>query len=109
MEELDSSCLGHRLHHQHPGHDGIPGKVPLEKRLVEGHVLQRNDAPSFLQLQDSIHQKKRIAMRNDLHDRPYIQRFHQLSFLACREASSATCRSSSVTRFLSSGRRPIPA
>ena len=38
------SCLRHRLHDQHAGHQRMAGEVALKKRLVHGHVLDGDHA-----------------------------------------------------------------
>jgi hypothetical protein len=58
----DGAGLGHRLDHQHAGHDGIAGKVALKKRLVEGYILDGYQALAALELDDSVNQQKRVAV-----------------------------------------------
>ncbi len=38
---------------------GWPGKVPHEERLVDGHVLDADDALAVLQLDDPVDQQQR--------------------------------------------------
>ena len=49
------------------------GKVPLEKRLVRGHVLQRHYAPVGHDLHHAVDQQERIAVRQDALDGNNIQ------------------------------------
>ena len=39
-----------------PGISGAPGKVPLEEVLVDGDVLDRDDAPPRLVVRDGVDQ-----------------------------------------------------
>src|SRR6266545_4362341 len=67
-EEADRGDLSHRFHDQHPRHDRIAGKMPLEEFFVEGHVLNPDHALSLLDLEDPVHQEKRVTVRKDLKD-----------------------------------------
>ena len=40
----------------------MAGKVALEERLVDGHVLEADDAPLTVDLEDPVHQEKRVTM-----------------------------------------------
>ena len=53
----DAAGLGHRLNHQHAGHDGIAGKMALKERLVDGHVLDGHQALGRLELDDPVDQR----------------------------------------------------
>ncbi len=64
----DAAGLGHGLHHQHAGHDGIAGKVALEKRLVDGHILDGHQALGGLELDDPVDQQKRVAVGKKTQD-----------------------------------------
>jgi len=64
----DGAGLGHRLDHQHAGHDRIAGKVALKKRLVHGHVLDRDQPLAALKLDHSVDQQKRVAVGEQTQD-----------------------------------------
>src|SRR5205814_1417619 len=60
--------LCHRLDDEHPGHDRMSRKMPLEERLVDRHVLDADDPLLPFHLDDPVHEQERIAMRQDVHD-----------------------------------------
>ena len=47
------------FHNQHSRHDGQPGKVSREKRFVDGHVLDGDDALFALQIKHAVDQQER--------------------------------------------------
>ena len=51
-----------------PGMIGKLGKVAGEERLVDGHILDRDDALLALNLHHAVDQKERKTMRQDRHD-----------------------------------------
>ena len=66
--EPDRGDLGHRLDDQHPGHDRVSREVALKELLVERDVLDPDDPLALLELQDAVHEKERVAVREDLQD-----------------------------------------
>ena len=64
----DGPGLCHRLNHQHAGHDRIVGKVALKKGLVHGHILDGYQALAALELNHSVDQQKRVAVRKQSQD-----------------------------------------
>ena len=70
------TCLGHRLDRQNAGHDGRAWKMTVEERLIDGDVLQRNDAFVGVDLNDTVHQEKRMPVRKNPHDLSNAQ-FHE--------------------------------
>jgi hypothetical protein len=63
LEGEHAGRLRHGLDDQHARHDGTAGEMPLEKRLVERHVLERHDLAAGRVLENTIDQQERIAMR----------------------------------------------
>src|SRR4051812_49395823 len=43
-------------------------KMPLKKRLIDGHVFQPDDTLLFLYLDDPVHEQERVSVRENLHD-----------------------------------------
>ena len=43
-EDGHAADLGHRLDDQHAWHDRVAGEMPLEERLVDGHLLDADGA-----------------------------------------------------------------
>ena len=58
--------LRHGFNHQHAGHDGVAGEMPLEERLVEGDILDGNQTLGALKLHHAIDEKKGIAMGKEV-------------------------------------------
>jgi hypothetical protein len=54
--------LGHRLHHQNAGHDGIAGEMALKERLVDGDIFDRHQPPGRLEFDDPVDEQKRVAV-----------------------------------------------
>jgi hypothetical protein len=73
LQQQDAAGLGHRLHHQHAGHDRIAGEVAVEERFVDGDVLDGHDPLGALELDDAVDQQKRIAVGQKFHDLPNVQ------------------------------------
>src|SRR5437762_9205081 len=71
-----ASDLRHRLDDQHARHDRVAWEMSLEKRLVDGDVLEPYYALFFLDLEDPVHQQERIAVWQHLHD--VFDRIHPL-------------------------------
>src|SRR5579863_3448838 len=63
FEEQNGAGLRHRLNNQDARHDRISGKVPVEERLVDGDILDGDNALGALDLDYAIEQKHGIAMR----------------------------------------------
>ena len=55
--------LGHALDDQDPWHDGFSREVSLKITLVDGNILQADDALEPLDFENGIHQQERIAVR----------------------------------------------
>src|SRR6266581_1320981 len=70
------TCLGHRLDRQNAGHDGGAWKMTVEERLIDADVLQRNDAFVRVDLNNTVHQEKRMPVRKNPHDLSNAQ-FHE--------------------------------
>ncbi len=51
-----------------PGMIGIAGKVALEERLVDGHILDGHQALAALELDHSVDQQKRVTVRKEIQD-----------------------------------------
>jgi hypothetical protein len=54
VRQQDRGDLRQRLDHQHARHQRRAGKMPLEEFLVDGDVLDGDDAPAGLVLRDGI-------------------------------------------------------
>jgi hypothetical protein len=52
----------------------VAGKVTLEERFVEGHVLERGKALAGLVFDYAINQQERESMRQELGDSPDVDR-----------------------------------
>src|SRR3989338_3626762 len=72
VQQNDAAHLRHRLHDQHPGHDGAAREVSAEEVFVHRDVLQA-DRPRPAQLHDAVHQEKRVPMGQDLFDLGDVQ------------------------------------
>ncbi len=64
-QDVHSRRLRHGLYNQDSRHHWEIGKMPLEEWLIRGHVLD-SDNPIFRQLNNPVHQQKRIAVRQNL-------------------------------------------
>ena len=73
--------LRHRLEDQHARHHRVAREVALEELLVEGDVLDADDALARLELEDPVHEQERVAVRQDLQDfaDSDLQRRHKCS------------------------------
>src|SRR5690349_17920920 len=58
--------LCHRLDDEESWHDHLAAGVVAEERLVESHVLQSADPDARFHLDDAVHEKKGIPMREEL-------------------------------------------
>ena len=67
-EKQNSAGLGHRLDDENRRHDRMTGKVAHEEWFVERYVLDAHHAV-LRKLGDPVHQKERIAVRHDLHNK----------------------------------------
>src|SRR5262245_55001260 len=65
--------LSHRLQDQHRWHDVPLRNMPPEKRFVRGDMFQPNGAFIWVELDDAVHEEKRIAMREISLDGQAIQ------------------------------------
>src|SRR5256712_7317848 len=90
----DRRHLRHRLDDEHARHHRIAGKVALEKRLVQRHVLDGLDALPHVALEHAVDQQERIAMRQVTHDLVDIHGRHDHVSSVSRARSSARNRSS---------------
>ena len=61
LAQQEAAHLSHRLQQQDARHDRRPGVVPLEERLVHGHVLDANGSLVPIHLDHAIHQEHRVA------------------------------------------------
>ncbi len=75
LQHQHARHLRHGLHHQHARHHRKIGKMAHKERLIDGDVLDSDDALLF-QLQDGIHQKHRIAMRQNVADLLDVEKGH---------------------------------
>jgi hypothetical protein len=57
--------LSQGFNYQNARHHRRSGKVSLEKRFVDTDLLDANDTLLRNQLHDSIHQEKRVAVRQE--------------------------------------------
>ena len=67
--------LRHAFDQQHAGHDRMVGKMTLELRLVEGHVLDADAGFVAADVDDPVDQQKRIAMRQRFQELQDVHRF----------------------------------
>jgi hypothetical protein len=58
--------LGDGLHYQHAGHDGQAGKMAVEKWLVDGDVLDGDDALFAFEFENTVDEQQRITVRKYL-------------------------------------------
>ena len=68
---FDLALIGHLRHglELHDSrHDGLAWPMPLEIRLVEGHVLDPDSRLVTLELDHAIHHEEWIAMRQEVQD-----------------------------------------
>jgi len=56
------------LDHHDAGHDWVVREVARELGLIDGDVLEGDDARARLDLQDAVDEQQRIAVRQDGHD-----------------------------------------
>ena len=75
LENQHARRLRHGFHDQDAGHNRKLRKVPVEKRLVDGDILDA-DNPFRLEFEDAIDKQERVAMRQDLPDLIDIQNGH---------------------------------
>src|SRR5580658_1836015 len=64
-QQQRSARLCNGFHDQHARHNGQLRKMSREKRFVDGHVLNGNNALPALQLKHAVNQQERIAVRQD--------------------------------------------
>src|SRR5260370_18255321 len=67
-QQQQSSRLAHRLHHQYPWHEWILREVSLEKRFVDGDILDSYDPLLTAHFSNAVQQQVREAVENDPHD-----------------------------------------
>jgi hypothetical protein len=91
-QEKDGSNLSHRLKDQYPRHDRIAREMALEKRFVDRYVLDPNNTLSWFHLFDTIDEKERIAVRENLENATNIGAHSSSSFSPVCSASSRCTR-----------------
>ncbi len=69
----DTACLRQGFDDQDPGHDRVLRKMTLEKMLVDGDILDAHSALADFELDDSIDQQERKAMRKNFLNRDRIE------------------------------------
>ena len=67
-EEKSAAGLGDGFDHEDAGHDGVAGEVALEELLVDGDVLDGDDALVGLHLDDAVDEEEGVAVRQEGHD-----------------------------------------
>ncbi len=67
LEHQNARHLRHGFQLQHARHDGMPGKMPLKIRLVDGDVLDADDVVA-VNLHHPVHHQERRTVRQHLHD-----------------------------------------
>ena len=67
-EEKSAAGLGDGFDHEDAGHDGVAGEVALKKLLVDGDVLDGDDALARLHLEDAVDKEEGVAVRQEGHD-----------------------------------------
>src|SRR5687767_7059962 len=60
--------LSHGFNGQYAGHDSRTWKMPIEKRLIDGDILERDDPFIRIDLDDAVDQEKRVSMRKNPHN-----------------------------------------
>ena len=66
--------MGDGLDHEDAGHDGVVGEVALEVGLVDGDVLDGDDAFGAFDLEDAVDEEEGVAMGEDRHDLEDVER-----------------------------------
>src|SRR5262249_31798651 len=64
-QQQRAARLGDRFYDQNPGHDGQIGKMTSEKRFIHRDILDGHDPRVALQVDDSVNQQEREAVRQD--------------------------------------------
>jgi hypothetical protein len=77
-EDEDAADLGDGFDDEDTGHDGIAREVALEEGLIDGDVLDGDDALFSFDLEDAVDEEERVAMGEDGHDA--IDVHHGLNF-----------------------------
>jgi hypothetical protein len=62
FQNQDRRRLDERFNHQHRRHQRRAGEMSLEEFLADGNVLDRDDAPAGVVLDDGVDQHRRIAV-----------------------------------------------
>ena len=73
IQEQHGSRLSHRFHDEHPGHDRMAREMPLEKGFVVRHVLDAHDMLPRDQVDDAVHEQKRIPVRQNFLDGLHVE------------------------------------
>src|SRR5690606_29544779 len=73
LEHEQAAGLRERFDDQHARHYRKIRKVPREERLVDRHVLQRDERARHRDLEHSVDEQEWIAMRQPLRDRGDIE------------------------------------
>lgn len=74
-EKKGGAGLGHSFHDQNARHDGIAREVSHEKRLVDGDILDGDDALGAHQFNHAIDQQERITVGQNLENSADIEFF----------------------------------
>jgi len=75
LQHQDTGGLRHRLHNQNTGHHREIGEMPVEERLVVGHILDPDNSVGF-HFHDAVDQEKWGAVRKNGADLVDIQNGH---------------------------------
>src|SRR5499426_622725 len=88
LEREDRRRLGHRLDHHDPGHDWAVREMARKERLVDGDVLEREDALSGFAFDHTVDQEEGVTVREVIEDLLDVHCSHR------PRSSSASRRSS---------------
>jgi hypothetical protein len=100
-EGKQRSRLRHRLGHQHARHHRASGKMAVEERLVDTHVLEREHT-AVSDLEHAVDHQKRVAMRQPAEQAGEVARRGRIAI----HSAPVTSRCSNVCGW--SCRRPFP-
>ena len=70
----DAAGLRHCLNDQDTRHDGVAGKMTLEKWLIDGDILDRNKALGRLKFDDPVDEQKRVTVGKKFQDLLDVER-----------------------------------
>ena len=91
-EQERAAGLGDGFDHEDAGHDGVVGEVAREVRLVDGDVLDGDDALLRLHLDDAVDEQERVAVREDGHDLDDVHRAFAGASVGMRCVRTRSCR-----------------